>query len=252
MKLVLRVLLCTLILLGCTTEPVMTQVDSVVTKRAPGRHYQMTLLPSGDTIRYTLYVPAGVDGGGGAGGATPTFPLVVAAHFGGQVTPWLGGAFADLLVVPAFSALPAVILAPDAGSTSGWSAADEARVMWLARAVQAAYPIDPARVVMTGFSAGGAQTWSIANRNQDFFTAALPVAARPRQTEEAWTIPVRAVHSRDDELIASGLVEAYVAAQQALGAPMSLDLISGVSHYQTAAFVPALRAAVAWLGEVWP
>jgi poly(3-hydroxybutyrate) depolymerase len=236
-----------LLLVGCMTEPAATQVDSVVTARSAGRHYQMTLLPSGDTIRYVLYVPTGLEGGAGAA----PVPLVVAAHFGGQVTPWLGGDFADLLIVPAFSGLRSVIVAPDAGRRSGWSAADEAGVMWLAARLREVYPIDPAKVVMTGFSAGGAQTWLVANRNQDFFTAAIPVSARPRQNEEPWRIPVRVVHSRDDELIAFSTVEAYVSAQQALGAPMQLQVVNGVSHYQTSAFVPHLREAVAWLSEVW-
>ena len=149
-------------------------------------------------------------------------PLVIAAHFGGTVTPWLGGDYAELLVVPALASLGAVIVAPDAGTAQGWSDVDESRVMWLAKEIQRVYPIDPGKVVMTGYSAGGAQTWQVANRNQDFFTAVIPMSARPRSTGSAWRIPAYVIHSRDDELIPVASVESYVAEQQAAGARMQL------------------------------
>jgi predicted peptidase len=228
------------------TEPAEPQIDTVVTRRPPGTHYLTNALPGGGFIRYTLYVPEGVDAPG------VSVPLVLAAHFGGTVTPWLGGDFADLLVVPALSSLGAVILAPDARTASGWSDADEAGLIWLAKQIAGVFPIDPEKIVMTGFSAGGAQTWSVANQNQDFFTAAIPISARPRSTPNAWTIPVYVIHSRDDELIPFATVESYVAAQRAAGAPVQLQLLSGISHYQTVAFVPALRDALPWLRQVWP
>lgn len=216
-----------------------------MTLRPAGRYRLRTLLPSRNAaIRYTLYVPPVASGA--------KVPLVVAAHFGGTVTPWLGGDFADLLVVPGFASVPAVIVAPDAGSTSGWSDADEQDVMWLARRLRDVYPIDPARVVVTGYSAGGGQTWHLANRNQDFFTAAIPVSARPRETIPApWRIPVYVIHSRNDELIPIATVESYVAAQKAAGARMELHVQTGLGHYQTPSFIPALQQAATWLGTVW-
>jgi dipeptidyl aminopeptidase/acylaminoacyl peptidase len=243
-------LACLVGLAGCVSEPEietpLAELDSVIVRRAPGRYQLVTPLPNFGNIVYTLYVPNGL----GTGSAS--VPLVVAAHFGGQVTPWLGGAFADLLVVPALTQLGAVVVAPDAGTASGWSAGDEANVMWLAREIARVYPIDPARIVMTGYSAGGAQTWLMSNRNQDFFKAAVPMSARPRQNEQPWRIPVFVIHSQQDELIPFETVQAYVTAQQSAGAPMRLSTVSGLTHYQTSSFVPHLRESVAWLSEVWP
>jgi predicted peptidase len=237
--------LCTLLLTVCASEPAAPKVYVDLTRRDPGRHYVMNVLPSGDTIRYAIFVPAA------AGDPSASLPLVVAAHFGGFVTPWMGGDYADLLVVPAFREMPAVILAPDAASPNGWSAADEERVMWLARRVAEVYPVDPRKVVMTGYSAGGAQAWTLTNRHQDFFTAAVPMSARPRPTERPWRIPVRTIHSTADELIPIGSVEAYVDAERAAGGPLELHAVEGISHHATAAFVPALREAIRWLEEVW-
>jgi predicted peptidase len=247
MKSCLRLALMVLLLTGCTTEPAEPQVDTVVTRRAAGTHYLTNVLPTGGFIRYTLYVPPG---GVDAPGAS--VPLVLAAHFGGTVTPWLGGDYADLLVMPALSGLGAVVVAPDARTASGWSDADEPGLMWLVKQIRDVYPIDARKVVMTGYSAGGGQTWMVANRNQDFFTAVIPVSARPRSTPNTWTIPVYVIHSRDDEQIPFATVESYVSTQQAAGAPVRLQLLSGISHYQTAAFVPALRDAIPWLRQVWP
>ena len=241
-----RLALFVLLLTGCMTEPAEPQIDTVVTRRPAGTHYLTNALPTGGFIRYTLYVPAGIDSPGAG------VPLVLAAHFGGTVTPWLGGDYADLLVMPALSGLGAVVVAPDARTASGWSDADEPALMWLVKQIRDVYPIDARRILMTGYSAGGGQTWSVANRNQDFFTAAIPVSARPRSTPNVWTIPVYVIHSRDDEQIPFATVDSYVSAQQAAGAPLRLQPLSGVSHYQTAAFVPALRDAISWLGQVWP
>jgi predicted peptidase len=227
-----------------SSVPTGPELEDGVTLRGAGRHALMVQLPSGDTLRYTLYVPPGAS-------ASDPVPLVLAAHFGGVVTPWLGGSFADLLVVPGFRDLPALIVAPDAGSPGGWSASDEEGVLWLVERLLEVYPVDAERVVVTGYSAGGGQTWMWANRHQALFSAAIPVSARPRPTENSWTIPVHVIHSSDDELIPLADVEDYVREQQAAGASFELTVVSGIGHYETDRFVPALREAVAWLGEVW-
>jgi poly(3-hydroxybutyrate) depolymerase len=223
-------------------EPVFPTVETEFTVRPPGRYELMNSLPSGRVIRYTLYVPSGTTG---------SVPLIVAMHFGGQVFGWYGGAFADILVIPGLASVPAVIVAADAGSINGWSGSDEGDVMWLAEEIAKVYPIDRKRVAITGYSAGGAQTWQLANRHQDFFTAAIPMSARPRTTEQKWRIPVYVIHSRNDELTPIETVEAYVAAEQSAGAPMALHAVTGISHYQTPSFVPSLQQAAAWLAGVW-
>ena len=248
MRTFVRLMLLVLVMTGCAIEPVepQIQVDTTISRRPAGKYYLTQIYPAGGFVRSTLYGPVGIDA------PSAKVPLVVAAHFGGTVTPWLGGDYADLLVQPALQSLGAVIIAPDASTAGGWSEGDEARVMWLAKEILARYPIDPAKVLMTGYSAGGAQTWLIANRNQDFFTAVIPMSARPRQGLGPWRVPVNVIHSSADELTPIATVQTYVSEQQAAGARMQLQLVSGVSHYQTAAFVPHLRDAIPWLRQVWP
>lgn len=212
--------------------------------RGPGSYRELAVLPSGDTLRYTLYVPRGIEGG-------EPVPLVLAAHFGGRVTPWMGGDFAELLVLPALSNFVSVIVAPDAVGPRGWSAADEDRVLWLMDRVREAYPIDEQRILMTGFSAGGAFTWSFANGHQDLFTAVIPMAASTRGATAPWTVPVHAIHSTADEVVPIGPVQAYVAAQRAAGGPVELHVVEGIPHHRTTEFAGPLREALVWLERVW-
>jgi poly(3-hydroxybutyrate) depolymerase len=235
----------TQILIALLLSSMLTPLGAQLTPRPAGRHYQRQVLAAGDTLRYVLYVPDGLERGA-------RVPLVVALHFGGQVTPWMGGDYADMLVAPGLQALGAVIVAPDAADRRGWSERDEARVMELARQVRATYPIDPAKVLLTGFSAGGAQAWALGNRNQDFFTAVIPVSARPPRAATPWRIPVLAIHSRDDGLIPLEPLQEYVTTQKTAGAPVELRVVSGITHHQTSAFAGPLSEAVGWLKTVWP
>src|SRR5262249_58742161 len=60
-------------------------------RRAPGVHEGTASLPGGGTLRYTLSVPEGYD-------SKRPVPLVVALHYGGDVTPFYGRGMIDGLV----------------------------------------------------------------------------------------------------------------------------------------------------------
>ena len=77
-----------------------------------GRHWQAVILPGADTLRFTIWVPQGLGTSNGAA----KVPLLLATHFGGRVTPYMGGEYMDMLVVPALADLGAVIVAPDGGA----------------------------------------------------------------------------------------------------------------------------------------
>lgn len=220
-----------------------------------GRHWQAVVLPGADTLRFTIWVPPrGLDQGTAhePNAGRPRVPLVLATHFGGRVTPYMGGEYMDMLVVPALADLGAVIVAPDARSTDGWSPDDEQRLIWLVKEMMRIYPIDPARVAMTGFSAGGRQASYIANRHQNLFTALIPVAAPIRELPpNPWKIPVFVVHSTADERVAVGPSKEYITAQRAAGAPMEIHLVDGISHNRTSQFAEPLSHAIPWLERIW-
>jgi predicted peptidase len=118
-------------------------------------------------------------------------------------------------------------------------------------AVQAAYRIDPKKVVVTGFSMGGAGTWHFAEKYPDRFAAAVPVAGRPSQSIAGWKVPVFAIHSRNDEVVPIGPAEARLKELQQAGVRAEFLPLTGISHYETNRFAPALQRAVPWLRELW-
>lgn len=238
------------LLLVAATLGARTAASQELEPKAPGRHWQAVVLPGADTLRFTLYVPQGIEDAARTG---KKVPLVVGAHFGGRVTPYMGGEYGDLLVFPGLEELGAVIVAPDAHNESGWSREDdEQRLVWLVRALEKTYPIDPKRAVMTGFSAGGAHAWWFANRHQDLFSAVIPIAAPIRDgLPNPWKIPVYVIASTADRSVALGPLQAYVEAQRAAGAPVELHTVDGIPHNRTNLFADPLAAAVPWLQALW-
>ena len=84
-----------------------------------------------------------------------------------------------VLVVPGLSDLGAIMVAPETMDRAWDTTANERAVIALLDAVQTAYRIDARRVVVTGFSMGGAGTWHFAARFPERFSAAVPMAGRP-------------------------------------------------------------------------
>src|SRR5262249_24914389 len=142
-------------------------------KQEAGTHRQTTTLPGGGTLRYTISVPPGLS-------ADKLVPLVVVLHYGGDVEPFSGADIIDEVASPGLGEVGPVIVSPDALGGGDWTTAqNEKAVVWLTKSVMKTYPIDPKRVVVTGFSMGGQGTWFMAARHQDLYTAAIPVAGEP-------------------------------------------------------------------------
>jgi dipeptidyl aminopeptidase/acylaminoacyl peptidase len=136
-----------------------------------------------------------------------------------------------ILIGPALAELGAVIVAPD--SVRGdWSSQENEKVVnELLDMVLARYSIDKKKVVVTGYSMGGAGSWHFAEKFPERFSAAI--------------------HSRDDQVVPFGPKEARIAELQKSGVNAKLITLTGISHFETYRFRDALRQAVPWLREVW-
>jgi predicted peptidase len=156
----------------------------------------------------------------------------------------------DELVGPAFKDLGAVLVAPDSLEGDWTTTKNQQAVVWLTRSIMKSYAIDPKRVVLTGYSMGGQGTWFIASRNQDLFTAAIPVAGEPAGGSN-WRIPLYVIHSKDDEIIAVGPTQKHVEELKAKGVKVEWKELTGLTHYQTPRYTAALRGTVPWLQQVW-
>jgi predicted peptidase len=213
---------------------------------SPGVHNQTMLLDGKEGklgIRYAISIPANYS-------PSNPVPLVLALHFGGE--PYgAGSSVLNILVRPALQELGAIIVAPDSTEGQWTTAQNERSVNALLDGVLSSYNIDRKKVVVTGFSMGGAGTWHFGSKYPDRFSAAIPVAGRPTASAEGWRLPVFAVHSRQDEVVPIGPAEARIAELQKAGVRAEMLVLTGISHYETSRFVDGLKKAVPWLKEIW-
>jgi predicted peptidase len=212
----------------------------------PGLYTRTLEREAGTSIGYAISVPPTYNR------ATPV-PLVLALHFGVQGGPSLfaGRDLLRILIAPALAELGAVIVAPDALGAGPWTTPqNEEAVLGLLDAVMRSYSIDPRRVIVTGFSMGGAGTWHFAGKYPDRFAAAVPVAGRPPATATGWRVPVFAVHSRGDRVVPIGPTEARIDELKRAGVAAALFALDRPTHYQTGAHAEGVRQAVPWLRQI--
>jgi dipeptidyl aminopeptidase/acylaminoacyl peptidase len=227
-----------ILLAGCATMKTLPQEYGIK---------EMTLmLGSGTALRYTLALPPSFS-------LDRSYPLVLALHYGGQVTPYYGKGYLTNLVLPALRDLEAVMIAPDCPGAGWTDPQSEEAVMELLRAIQNDYPIDSRRIVITGYSMGATGTWDIVFKHPRLFAAAIAVAGMPPRSIElnAPGTPILVIHSRDDELFPLEAVRKFVGACEFRKIEVELRVVAGLSHYHFDRFVPALREAIPWVKKCW-
>ena len=213
-------------------------------ERAPSGIQLGTHEPS--STRYTLAVPSDYD-------AERSVPLILALHFGGEVTPYYGRIILETLIEPALRPLGALVVAPDCAYGAWAHPQCEAGVLSVLDQVEGEFTIDRTRTLITGYSRGGIGTWELGARHPDRFRAAVVMAGRPPGSDigESWGIPVHVLHARDDELMPVAQTVIFVEALQRRGTPVKLEILDGVTHFETHRFLDPLRAALPWIVEQW-
>jgi predicted peptidase len=218
--------------------------DALAQTSAPPAVVETALaLADGTTLRYGISVPAGADG--------EPRPLVLVLHPGGRAE-YYGSSFMQSIVEPALRSWGAVMVAPDVPDRSWATARSERAVVALLEDVMARHRIDPARILVTGFSMGGGGTWYLAARQPELFTGAIVMAGSARSADlAAVRMPIYLIHSPDDEVVPfAGAEEAY-RTLSARGHPVELRVLPGYGHYMMGAYVPALRLAGSWMLQRW-
>jgi len=205
-------------------------------------HDQVLDQKNGPAVSYAIWVPRAYHG--------DPVPLILALHYGGDPRG-AGRDMMRILVQPALGDLGAIIVAPDS-LDGGWStAANERAVNALLAEVEKKYAIDQKKIIVTGFSMGGAGTWYWADKYPERFSAAIPVAGRPTPSAETWRLPVFAVHSRADQTMPIRPTEQRIAELKQRGINAQIVVLNGIQHYETYKFVDGLRQAVPWIREIW-
>ena len=200
-------------------------------------------VPGHGPLLYTIAVPRDLRDG-------EPRPLVLALHPGGGSR---GGPFLQGIVEPALRDWGAVIVAPDSPNRRWSVPSAEESVLHLLDDVLERYAIDRERMLVTGFSMGGAGTWFMASHHPERFTGAIPIASAPRDNplDRIGPMPVHVIHSRDDELVPIEPARAAAETLAQRGHPTELTELSGVGHYTMGGYVAALRQAGAWMRQQW-
>jgi len=204
-------------------------------------------LPGGAEMTYGLALPAGYD----EAPDTPR-PLILVLHPGGRGR-YYGRSFMQQIVEPGLRRWGAILVAPDVPDRN-WSSDESNRaVMALLEHLLAEHAIDRARILVTGYSMGGRGTWFLAARNTDFFTGAIPMAASPasQRLEALSSMPIHAIHSADDEVVAYEPAAEAIRRLEAMGGTVRLTRLAGVGHYEMGGFIGPLQEAGEWMWAEW-
>ena len=212
--------------------------------RDPGLYNATIDVEGVGTVTYGLWVPRDYD-------ASEPRPLVLALHPGGSPGPGYGMQFLRGIVAPALQEWGAVVVSPDAPGRRWDNETSERGVLALIDDVRTRYAIDPARILVTGFSMGGRGTWYMASRHPDLFRAAIPMAARSDSdaARQVGDMPVFIIHARDDEVVPFEPAERIAQEMEARGQTVSFLPLDGVGHFRMS---PApLRTGGDWVRQRW-
>jgi len=224
-----------------------TALAMMAQQAAPPRIQHLAYsLPDGTSMLYALSVPRGDTEG------RPR-PLILALHPGGERSPYRGSVFMRGVVAPALNSLGAIMVAPDCPTRSWSDPAAEQAVLALLDQIMAEHPVDRQRILVTGFSLGGAGTWFMSSRHADLFSAAIPIAGRIADPtlERLGAIPTYIIHSRQDEIVPFEPAERAARELEGMGRPVKFEALTGPGHFQMGGYVEALKRAGAWVVDKW-
>ena len=229
-------------------------------------------LPLGDNnqIRYSLH-----RGNAESEGLSPLLLCLHPGWEGAMPSPFYGEGFLYSIFIPAFAESGAIIAAPDC-PTGAWNNPDSmAAVLALLEHLLARERVDPTRISLVGYSAGGWGAWYMLLDHADKFASAVMFATLPvidpvdhlfdnfQKCEELLTsrmgewvrllppIPIYMVHSRADQLFNYSNAELVIQALKNDHRKVRFASVSAVGHFDGSGFVEALRATVPWLQETW-
>ncbi len=212
-----------------------------------------TVVVNKTEYRYQVFVPRGFT-------RSKTWPVIIALHGGGEygndgIRQTNGFLARAIRLNP--ERFPAIVIFPQAHAdgTPGWQLeGGQAAMAALDKAIKE-FNGDPKRVILTGLSAGGNGTWSLASRNPERFAAIVPVcgsiagrkggtsgiyypALAPADAGDPYafiakkvaTIPVWIFHGDADKSIPVEESRNMAAALRAIGANVQYTELPGVAH----------------------
>lgn len=229
-------------LVGCeqTTDLYVNRQDISHVVLSTGLHTETARMSNGEDLLYGLSVPAIPQ--------NKKVPLVVALHPAGPPTPYRGYYYMQALVQPALSDLGAIIVAPDAPGESWLDTKSEQAVMSLISMAIDEWPVDPGKIIITGYSMGGIGTWYYADKHSNIFYAAIPMASEPIGFLTG-DVPHYIIQGQNDELFGTASVRRAVEVLKSKHKRAELVIAEGLSHLQANLYVSYLQQSIPWIND---
>lgn len=138
--------------------------------------------------------------------ATSPRPFILALHGGGGIGTDNVNHLIDFEGLLAAARVHQAFLYAPQATSAYWHAGNRpALIMSMIDAAIAQYPIDPARIYVTGFSMGGGGTWNMLARYSSRFAAGVPICGiAPGDGYDATKLvekPIWAFHARNDSTV---------------------------------------------------
>jgi predicted peptidase len=237
----LLVLMISIIIMNCSSNSTNSPGDEEVIESS-------LKLSDNTNLLYSLFLPAGFDKN--SSGTS----LIVSLHYGwsGQMSAYYGKELVNELIKPALGKSGSIIVAPDCPGTEWTNYKSETAIIELINYLKKEYKIDSNKIVVTGFSLGGQGTWYMIGNYPKVFCAGIVISG---MAEESWITdiknkPLYVIHSLKDEVFPFLEVQKIITLVQKQDTLLNFVPVIGISHYETAKFLPALQDAAPWLNKI--
>ncbi len=167
-------------------------------------------------------------------------PLVIALHWAGNDEAYLE--YSECLAFPAFDTLDAFVIAPSADGLQWVDRKNEKRLVRLIKQLIKYWPVDPDRIIITGYSNGGIGAWRFANKYSKLFAAAIPIAGFYKSHEIK--IPTYVLHGEKDDLFAMDEMKSNLESCEDPHSLLQFKTLTGFSHYMACDYLEELKAMV--------
>ncbi len=182
-------------------------------------------------------------------------PLIIALHgFSGDNTD--AHKNTSCYIEFGYASLDAIIISPNAGSFIWESQVNQVQILSLVDLAVTYLPVDPEKIVVTGYSAGGNGSWFSGETQPNVFSAAIPIASsyNTNTNGQARLIetPMYVIHGEEDELFPLDLTQTWVNDAINAGGDITFVVAPGLTHTQPCDYVSYIQEAANWLvNEVW-
>lgn len=224
-----------------TNIPLPMVTEMQIVDLTPGTRNGQLKLTDQSNWTYRMHVPEYESG--------MRLPLIIALHWSGGDRTYLE--YSECLAEPGLGHLNGIIFTPSAGRHSWWEENLETRLLRFIELAKAHWPIDPNKILITGYSNGGIGTWHFAQQHPELFSVALPMAASANVFKKS-SVPFYVIHGLDDELFSASDNRQAMERAEALGTRVKLMELPEKSHFMACQYADALRMAGDWvLREIW-